>query len=163
VGVRLLRTAVAGAAIGLAIAYFANGEDDGGTRPPSAGADRACPSGPPPAEAGLCFDVALEEEWPPRGDIDVRFGILSDRTVGEGVELNLRITNRTGAHCRYTFDVASNDYAAGEPEALTVTVEGELAPGEVRDLVERTPRIDDPHPLFETRRVIRNCRPPAPV
>ncbi|MFF8288892.1 hypothetical protein ACF068_06600 [Streptomyces sp. NPDC016309] len=125
-------------------------------RPP-APEGRTCPA--VPAEAGWCFDERLYEEYPPKGDIDIVFGILSEYRVGEPVDLRLRVTNRTPATCRYEFEVESKGFADGEPAGFTVVVPYEVPPSATRELVRRTPVVKDPHPLFEVDDVYRRCRP----
>lgn len=112
-----------------------------------------------PVEAGWCYDDALEEKWPAKGDIDIVFGILSERRVGEPVDLKITVTNRTDSVCRYGFEVGSNQFLEPGQRKFEVTVEGELVPGASKELVERTPVIGEASPLFSVEYVDRRCRP----
>lgn len=112
-----------------------------------------------PVEAGGCYDDHLQEKWPAKGDIDIVFGILSERRVGEPVDLEITVTNRTDSVCRYGFEVESNQFLDPDQRKFEVTVVGELEPGASKERVERTPAIGESSPLFSVEYVDRRCRP----
>ncbi|MFD5426135.1 hypothetical protein [Streptomyces sp. NPDC127084] len=115
-----------------------------------------CPK--PVEDIDWCFMERLDEQHPPKADVEVLFGPLSERHVGLPVDLRIRITNHTRYVCTYEFNVESNDFADGEPTKVTVDVPGEIRPEGSVETVQRTPVIKDPYPLFYVDGLFRFCR-----